>query len=152
SIRMEPVFMILGQSAATAASMSIDDRVSAQKVDYAKLRVQLLKDGQVLEWAATAGASAPLQKLDGIVIDDADAQKTGEWIASTVTAHQAGTGYIHDGNARKGELSIRWTPDIAEAGDYEIELLFPPNANRATNALVTIELPAKLPQTVKVNE
>ena len=49
SIRMEPVFMILGQSAATAASMSIDDRVPAQKVNYAKLRAQLQKDGQVLE-------------------------------------------------------------------------------------------------------
>ena len=50
SIRMEPVFMILGQSAATAASLAIDHKVSAQKVDYAELRAQLLKDGQILEW------------------------------------------------------------------------------------------------------
>ena len=106
----------------------------------------------MLEWAATAGASAPVQKHDGLVIDDADAQKTGEWIASNATAHHAGTGYIHDGNAHKGELSVRWSPDIAEAGDYEIELLFPPNPNRATNAPVIIELPGKPAQTVKVNE
>ena len=71
---------------------------------------------------------------DGIVIDDTAAQKTGEWTLSNSGAHQAGTGYIHDGNAHKGELSIRWTPDIAEAGDYETELHFPPNPNRATNA------------------
>ncbi len=152
SIRMEPVFMILGQSAATAASMAIDDRVPAQKVDYAKLRAQLQKDGQVLEWAVATAASAPVRVLDGIVIDDADAQKTGEWTASNANAHQAGTGYIHDANTRKGELSIRWTPEIAEAGDYEIELLFPPNANRATNAPVLIELAGKPAQTVKVNE
>ena len=152
SIRMEPVFMILGQSAATAASMAIDDRVPAQKVDYLKLRAQLQKDGQVLEWAAATAASAPVRVLDGIVIDDTDAQKTGEWTASNANAHQAGTGYIHDGNARKGDLSIRWTPDIAEAGDYEIELLFPPNANRATNAPVTIELAGKPAQSVKVNQ
>ena len=50
SIRMEPVFMILGQSAATAACQAIDDHVTAQNVDYAKLRTQLLKDGQVLAW------------------------------------------------------------------------------------------------------
>lgn len=50
SIRMEPVFMILGQSAATAACLAIDDRVAAQHVDYAKLRAQLLNDGQVLAW------------------------------------------------------------------------------------------------------
>ena len=52
SIRMEPVFMILGQSAATAACLAIDDRVAAQNVDYAKLRAQLLKDGQILAWPA----------------------------------------------------------------------------------------------------
>ncbi|MBP7570486.1 MAG: FAD-dependent oxidoreductase [Acidobacteria bacterium] len=52
SIRMEPVFMILGQSAATAAAMAIDDGVAVQEVSYAKLRARLLADGQVLEWAA----------------------------------------------------------------------------------------------------
>ncbi len=48
SIRMEPVFMILGQSAATAAAMAIDDNVAVQKLDYAKLRKQLEADGQVV--------------------------------------------------------------------------------------------------------
>jgi hypothetical protein len=52
SIRMEPVFMVLGQSAATAAACAIDDKVAVQDVDYAKLRARLLKDGQVLERAA----------------------------------------------------------------------------------------------------
>jgi len=50
SIRMEPVFMILGQSAATAASLALDAGAPVQQVDYAKLRERLLKDGQVLEW------------------------------------------------------------------------------------------------------
>jgi hypothetical protein len=49
SIRMEPVFMILGQSAATAASMAIDADSSVQAVPYEKLRARLLKDGQRLE-------------------------------------------------------------------------------------------------------
>jgi hypothetical protein len=51
SIRMEPVFMIMGQSAATAACMAIDDQVSVQNVQYAKLRDRLLADKQVLEWS-----------------------------------------------------------------------------------------------------
>lgn len=50
SIRMEPVFMILGQSAGTAASMAIDAGVAVQKVDYAKLRSRLLADKQVVAW------------------------------------------------------------------------------------------------------
>jgi hypothetical protein len=52
SIRMEPVFMILGQSAATAAVMAIDEKVAVQDVPYAKLRERLLKDGQVLSYEA----------------------------------------------------------------------------------------------------
>ncbi|TLU96572.1 FAD-dependent oxidoreductase [Dyadobacter sediminis] len=49
SIRMEPVFMILGQSAATAAVQAIDRKVSVQDVDYTQLKAQLLKDKQKLE-------------------------------------------------------------------------------------------------------
>ena len=49
SIRMEPVFMILGQSAATAAVFAIEDDINVQDVDYLKLRARLLADGQVLE-------------------------------------------------------------------------------------------------------
>ena len=48
SIRMEPVFMILGQSAATAAVLAIDAGGPVQKVEYATLRERLLADGQVL--------------------------------------------------------------------------------------------------------
>ena len=48
SIRMEPVFMILGQSAATAAVLAIDGKTSVQKVPYAKLKEVLLKDKQRL--------------------------------------------------------------------------------------------------------
>lgn len=49
SIRMEPVFMILGQSAASAAVQAIDRGVPVQSVDYVKLKEQLLKDKQRLE-------------------------------------------------------------------------------------------------------
>jgi len=51
SIRMEPVFMILGQSAATAAVLAIENKVSPQKLPYDKLRAVLLKDGQKLDYS-----------------------------------------------------------------------------------------------------
>jgi hypothetical protein len=50
SIRMEPVFMILGQSAATVAALSLDASCSVQKLNYEILRTRLLKDKQFLEW------------------------------------------------------------------------------------------------------
>ena len=52
SIRMEPVFLILGQSAATAAAMAIDAKLDVQDVPYEQLRKRLLADGQVLEFTA----------------------------------------------------------------------------------------------------
>ncbi len=48
SIRMEPVFMILGQSAATAAVLAIQSKMSPQKLPYGILKAALLKDGQQL--------------------------------------------------------------------------------------------------------
>ncbi|UTA67542.1 FAD-dependent oxidoreductase [Emticicia sp. 21SJ11W-3] len=50
SIRMEPVFMILGQSAATAAVLSINNKMTPQALPYATLQAQLLKDKQRLEY------------------------------------------------------------------------------------------------------
>lgn len=49
SIRMEPVFFVLGQSAGTAAAIATEDRCDVQDVDYPKLRRRLMADGQVLE-------------------------------------------------------------------------------------------------------
>ena len=48
SLRMEPVFMILGQSAAIAASIAIDENLSVQEIQYATLQRELLRAGQVL--------------------------------------------------------------------------------------------------------
>jgi hypothetical protein len=48
SIRMEPVFMVLGQSAAIAVSLAINDQVPVQDIDYNELKKILLSKGQVL--------------------------------------------------------------------------------------------------------
>ncbi len=49
SIRMEPVFMVLGQSAATAACQAIEEGVGVQDINYPALQNTLLKDKQILE-------------------------------------------------------------------------------------------------------
>lgn len=50
AVRVEPTYMVLGQSAATAAALSIDNNVSLQDLPYDILRARLLADGQVLDW------------------------------------------------------------------------------------------------------
>jgi hypothetical protein len=49
SIRMEPVWMILGESAGIAAAMALQSHTPVQQVDYGRLRSRLLEIGQVLE-------------------------------------------------------------------------------------------------------
>lgn len=78
SIRMEPVFMVLGQSAAIASSLAIDDKKSVQNIDVHKLQTILANDPY----------------LDGatpeILVDDTDSLKikmTGNW--SNKSGHQS---------------------------------------------------------------
>lgn len=140
SIRMEPVFMILGQSAATAAAFAIEDGTTVQDVPYEKLSKRLLQDGQVLEYdSPTPGNVQRLTGLKGIVLDDSDAEKTGEWKASTSTGPIYGASYLHDDDSQKGKKQIVFTPDLKELGEYEIRLLYTVNPNRATNVPVSIK-------------
>lgn len=48
SIRMEPVFMILAQSAATAAKLALEEGVAVQEIDYERLAERLRRAGQIL--------------------------------------------------------------------------------------------------------
>lgn len=69
SIRMEPVFMILGQSAATGAVLAIEGGLSVQEILYTQLQKRLLKDGQVLDLPAGAKPKlrSSLSKLGNVV-------------------------------------------------------------------------------------
>jgi len=50
SIRMEPVFMILGQSAGTVAALALEIRKSIHDLSYEEIRAKLINDGQILEY------------------------------------------------------------------------------------------------------
>jgi hypothetical protein len=135
SIRMEPVFMILGQSAATAAVMAIEDGLPVQKVPYAKLRERLLKDGQILEYDGPISTKSV--SLEGIVVDDLKASLSGHWQDSTAGKFY-NVCYRHDGNAGKGEASAVFQAELPKAGRYEVRLVYAANKNRASNVPVSI--------------
>lgn len=60
SIRMEPVYMILGQSAATAACLAINQNSSVQAVEYQQLQDRLLADQQRLVWPLPTQMTTPV--------------------------------------------------------------------------------------------
>ncbi|MBI4627047.1 MAG: FAD-dependent oxidoreductase [Verrucomicrobia bacterium] len=141
SIRMEPVFMVLGQSAATAAVQAIAEGVDIQRIDAARFRDQLVKDGQVLDFESPPiepRVVLPKAKLGGIVVDDLEADVTGFETSSTSHPTFVQQGYRHDGDRNKGTQSARFTPDLPKAGRYRVLIAYPWNANRATSVPVTI--------------
>ncbi|MEC8557868.1 MAG: FAD-dependent oxidoreductase [Planctomycetota bacterium] len=140
SIRMEPVFMILGQSAATAACLAIDERIAVQDVEYEKLKSRLLADGQVLEHTVhVSGNGLDPRRLPGLVVDDSKAVLTGRWRSSTSHPTYLGTGYLHDGAIGDGSCSATFAAKIPKLGSYEVRLIYTPNSNRASNVDVKVE-------------
>jgi len=63
SLRMEPVFMNLGQAAATAAVLAIEQKVALHDLSYATLRARLEADGQIFDAAAAKSALDAARKF-----------------------------------------------------------------------------------------
>jgi uncharacterized protein (TIGR03067 family) len=146
SIRMEPVFMVLGQSAATAAALAIRDECDIQSISYPALRERLLADGQVLEWTGPVRrepAGVDPATLGGVVVDDAAAECRGEWLESRSIGGFVGAGYRHDGGTGKGEKSVSFRPVLPAAGRYEVRLYYTPSGNRAANVPVRVVVPGE---------
>lgn len=65
SIRMEPVFMIIGQSAAIAADLALAGRSPVQQVPYPDLHTALQRAGQILAWSGDDVTRADLHAVEG---------------------------------------------------------------------------------------
>jgi len=131
SIRMEPVYMELGQSAGTAAVIAIDTLTGVHDLFYPALRETLINDGQIL------GTSIPLFDLEGYVVDDTMAELTGEWFESTSVWPWIENGYIHDDNTGGGK-SARFEIELNRTGYYDVRFFYTYHQNRAANVPVRI--------------
>nr|WP_315985752.1 FAD-dependent oxidoreductase [Blastopirellula sp. J2-11] len=153
SIRMEPVFMILGQSAATAAVQAIEGSKAVQDVKYDQLSERLLADGQVLEMARKPKVSTVVlraEDLPGIVVDDIDAETVGSWGESSVVQPYVGSGYRFNDPKSKSKATISFSTKL-KPGRYDVRVSYSPSGNRASNVPVAIESggeshPAKMNQ------
>ena len=108
SIRMEPVFMVLGQSAAVASALAINDNTDVQTIDVTKLR-KILKENPYLD------GSTP-----EILVDDSDIDKierSGHWQKS-FGAHYKNS-FFKSAN-QKNNCSFTFMPVIKKADTYEV--------------------------------
>lgn len=127
SIRMEPVFMVLGQSAAVAAAKAIDNKQTVQKVNVSQIQAQLkrnpLEDGSAPE----------------ILVDNSDAskvEKKGDWTVNTHGGY--GPDYFLADSTSSSPKSIRYKPEISKKGKYELYTYYPKLKNAAAVTVINV--------------
>jgi|UniRef100_UPI003784ED7F hypothetical protein len=147
SIRVEPTWMILGQSAGIAAAMCAKQNVTVQKLPYPALRERLLAQKQVLDLPILAdlppepkGAmNIDPKTLPGIVLDDKQADLKGEWSHSSGFKPHIGTGYLHDDKRADGQSIAIFRFKAPKPGQYDLRMAYSAHETRATKVPVTIE-------------
>ena len=147
SIRVEPTWMILGQSAGIAAAMSAKQNLAVQKLPYPALRERLLAQKQVLDLPVLAdlppepkGAmNIDPKTLPGIVLDDSQADLKGEWSHSSGFKPHIGTGYLHDDKRADGQSIAIFLFKAPKPGKYDLRMAYSAHETRATKVPVTIE-------------
>lgn len=140
AIRMEPQAMMLGMAAGYAASQAIDNLSTVQSVSAAKVRQALGYDpaNSIVLDVPDSGSPGVTTRPTGTVT------LTGTWtrvgtLSSVTDASIYGDGYLSDGNANKGSLSIAFAPKVAKAGMYNVYIHYPhAAAGRATNLPVAM--------------
>lgn len=127
SIRMEPVFMVLGQSAAVAACQAIDAKVGIQQIDVKKLMVELKNN-------PLADHSTP-----EILVDNDDTEhvtKTGYWKREAVGGY--GPSYLIDTSKTSVNDEVKFNTEVKTAGKYHVYLYCPKVGKATTNTQITI--------------
>lgn len=108
SIRMEPVFMVLGQSAAVAASMAIDGKSSVQEIDVNVLR-KTLRENPYLD------GSTPEMLVDDTDIDKVS--RKGRWTKKIGNNYK--TSYMWSDNNSKDAM-FSFAPVVKKEGRYSV--------------------------------
>jgi hypothetical protein len=126
SIRMEPVFMELGQSASIAAGLAIDRGLSIQEVDAASIR-------QILKTNPLADGSTPEILVDND--DTAHVIVKGRWIIQRQDAY--GFSRLVDTTAAS-PAAARFLPEVIKTGDYSLYIYVPRIKNETSFTTLTI--------------
>lgn len=138
SIRLEPVFMMLSQSAGEAAAFAIDDNAAVQQLNYQKLAAQLIADGQILTWGSGQSVST-----NGIILTENNTTGVTASSGWSVGANSGGWplpngAYWHDGATGKGSKWVAYAPNLPTNGYYDVYLWWVAASNRSTNTPVDI--------------
>lgn len=143
SIRVEPTWMILGQSAGIAAALTASKNTTVQKLPYPELRKRLLERGQVLELPEVPQEPKTVSGIDpktlpGVVLDDGAAELKGSWSRSTNFKPYIGKGYVHDGKQGNGSASATFRFKVPHTGRYQLLMAYSAHPTRAKQVPVKV--------------
>jgi ribulose 1,5-bisphosphate synthetase/thiazole synthase len=127
SIRMEPVFMVLAQSAAVAAAMAIDAGSSVQQVNVKTIQNTLRNN-------PLADGSTPEILVDNN--DTAHVKITGKWLAVKYGGY--GPSYLTAEKSSTEKQLIQFIPSIVRAGKYEVYAYFPKPAGLSNQTTIDV--------------
>lgn len=137
SARMEPVYFMLGESAGIAAALSIDNGIPVQGIDYSLLRSRLEEAGQVLSWKPPQEVEQPIieaDDLEGIVIDELDANLGNYWSISTSVPGFVGVCYHHSEHNTRAAYTFKQLP----VGRWKLRLRASPHENRCPQTALRV--------------
>lgn len=121
---------------AEARAAHAEKQVASLKNDIAAVKDQLRSTGSDLR--PKGSQPVTVSDLPGIVVDDEEAMKVGEWKTSLRIKPYVGSGYSHDADCDKGAKTISFTPRIPKTGRYEVRVAFNAGPTRADKIAVTI--------------
>ncbi|MFO0889236.1 MAG: DUF1553 domain-containing protein [Isosphaeraceae bacterium] len=124
-------------------------RRQEEAVAALEARIKAEKSGRS-QVGPSAGGPLPVASAPGIVVDDAKARRVGDWTTSRFSRTYIGAGYLHDGDAGKGEKTLTFQPELPEAGPYDVWLAYSPGSSRSSEVPVTV-LSADGETTVRVD-
>jgi len=139
SIRMEPVFMTLSQSAATAASLALRNRCAVQDIAYDQLRLDLAKQNQVLDFKPEHPKPEPIApaSLAGVVVDDLDVTFTDDWVCRH-DGRFVGQSFRSDVSHGKADKIFRFRAILPKAGRYEVRYAYAKVRGASKDVPVTV--------------
>jgi len=148
SVRVEPTWMTIGQSAGVAAALAAKAGVPVQAVDYPALRARLLAQRVVLDLPKLPPPAQPVRaagkvsldpkSLPGLILDDAQAELSGDWAHSANFKPHVGIGYVHDEQRSDGKSRAVFRFKGPADGEFVLRMAYSAHATRTTRLPVTI--------------
>jgi FAD dependent oxidoreductase len=148
SLRIEGAWMAIGQGAGVAAALAAKQGATVQDLSYSVLKSRLVAQGQVLTLPASvislqAKDASPnaVKSQPGIVLDDTEAERVGDWTHSTNFKPFVGSGYVvHGAKDTKGDenASVTFRVKVPASGKYRLHMAYSPHESRAKNVSLIV--------------